>query len=74
MPLDILARAPVGLLPVLIFLMILVYMDSYKLLSLKSVLMVIVLGGLTAFAAMYVNGWLLGELEMPSAVATRSSF
>ena len=47
---EILARAPVGLLPVLIFLVILVWMDSYKLVSLKAVLAVIVLGGLTAFA------------------------
>jgi len=62
---DLLARAPVGLLPVLIFLMILVYMDSYKLVSLKSVLVVIVLGGLTALAAMYINGWLLGVFDMP---------
>jgi len=65
MSVDILVRAPVGLLPVLIFLVILVYMDSYKLVSLKSVLMVIVLGGLTALAAMYMNGWLLGVLDMP---------
>jgi RsiW-degrading membrane proteinase PrsW (M82 family) len=64
MPLEILARAPVGLLPVLIFLVILVWMDSYKLVSLKSVLAVIVLGGLTAFAAMYLNGWLLEALGM----------
>jgi len=62
---DLLARAPVGLLPVLIFLMILVYMDSYKLVSLKSVVVVIVLGGLTALAAMYINGWLLGVFDMP---------
>ena len=65
MSIDLLARAPVGLLPVLIFLMILVYMDSYKLVSLKSVLVVIVLGGLTALAAMYINGWLLGVFDMP---------
>jgi RsiW-degrading membrane proteinase PrsW (M82 family) len=61
---DFLVRAPVGLLPVLIFLVVLVYMDSYKLVSLKSVLMVIVLGGLTALAAMYVNGWLLSILDL----------
>jgi RsiW-degrading membrane proteinase PrsW (M82 family) len=65
MSLDILARAPVGLLPVVIFLVFLVYMDSYKLVSLKSVLTVIVLGGLTAIVAMYINGWLLGELGIP---------
>lgn len=61
---DFLVRAPVGLLPVLIFLVILVYMDSYKLVSLKSVLLVIVLGGLTAVAAMYLNGWLLSILDL----------
>jgi RsiW-degrading membrane proteinase PrsW (M82 family) len=64
MPIEILARAPVGLLPVLIFLVILVWMDSYKLVSLKAVLAVIVLGGLTALAAMYLNGWLLETLGM----------
>jgi len=62
---DILARAPVGLLPVIIFLVILVYMDSYKLVSLKSVLAVIVLGGMTAIAAMYANGWLLSATDIP---------
>jgi RsiW-degrading membrane proteinase PrsW (M82 family) len=65
MSIDMLARAPVGLLPVLIFLVILVYMDSYKLVSLRSVLAVIVVGGLVALVAMFVNGWLLGTLDMP---------
>lgn len=71
MSVEILARAPVGLLPVLIFLIFLVYMDSYKLVKLRSVLTVIVLGGLTAFAAMYLNGWLLGALDMPFTVYSR---
>lgn len=62
MSLDILTRAPVGLLPVIIFLVVLVYMDSYKLVSLKAVLAVIVLGGLTAMAAMFINGWILDAL------------
>lgn len=56
---DLMARAPVGLLPVLIFLVILVYMDSYKLVSLKSVIFVIIAGGMTALIAMYANGGLL---------------
>lgn len=60
-----LARAPVGLLPVLIFLVILVYMDSYKLVSLRSVLAVIAVGGLVALAAMFVNGQLLNTLDIP---------
>jgi RsiW-degrading membrane proteinase PrsW (M82 family) len=63
-PLDLLIRAPVGLLPGLIFLIVLVWMDSYKLVSLKTVLLVIVAGGLTTIAAMYLNGWLIVGLDM----------
>ena len=59
-----LAKVPVGLMPVLIFLVVLVYMDSYKLVSLKTVLWVILLGGLSAFVAMYLNGWLIDALGM----------
>jgi RsiW-degrading membrane proteinase PrsW (M82 family) len=65
MSLELLTRAPVGLLPVMIFLVILLYMDSYKLVSLRAVLAVIVMGGLTALAAMFLNSGLLGVTEMP---------
>ena len=61
MTIDLLVNAPVGLLPVLIFLVALVYMDSYKLVSLKTVLWVIVAGGLCTIAALYLNGWILAE-------------
>jgi len=61
MSIDVLIRAPVGLLPVLIFLVALVYMDGYKLVKLKAVLWVIVAGGICSGAAMYVNGWVLTE-------------
>jgi RsiW-degrading membrane proteinase PrsW (M82 family) len=64
MPMEILSRAPVGLLPVVIFLVALVYMDSYKLVRLRTVLTVITGGGLAAVAAMYLNGWLLESLGM----------
>src|SRR3970040_919258 len=56
---DILARAPVGLLPVVIFLGVLVYMDSYKLVRLHTVLWVIALGGAMAAASYFVNGLLI---------------
>ena len=62
MSLEVLIRAPIGLLPVILFLVFLVWMDSYKLVSLRKVLAVIFVGGLTAVAAMYVNGWLIQEL------------
>lgn len=64
MPPEYLVKAPVGLLPVLIFLVVLVWMDSYKLVRLGTVLTVIAIGGLLAWAAMYLNGWLLGALGM----------
>jgi len=61
---EVLLRAPVGLLPVIIFLVVLVWMDSYKLVRLRTVLAVIALGGLAAWAAMYLNGWLISALGM----------
>lgn len=71
MPTEIMFKALVGLLPVALFLFTLVYMDSYKLVRLRTVLAVIFLGGLVAFAAMYLNGWLLGTLEMEYRPYTR---
>ena len=61
---DILARLLVGLLPVLVLLIALVWMDSYKLVRLGTVLTVIVVGGLTAVSAMYINGWLIDSLGL----------
>jgi RsiW-degrading membrane proteinase PrsW (M82 family) len=61
---EMLVRAPVGLLPVLIFLIVLVYMDSYKLVSLRTVLWVILLGALTAVAAYFVNPVLMDALGL----------
>jgi RsiW-degrading membrane proteinase PrsW (M82 family) len=65
MSLELLTRAPVGLLPVLLFLVILLYMDSYKLVRLRAVLAVIIMGGLAALAAMLLNSGLLGVTEVP---------
>jgi RsiW-degrading membrane proteinase PrsW (M82 family) len=62
MAFDFAVTAPIGLLPVVIFLVALVWMDSYKLVRLRSVLAVIAVGGLTAWAAMYLNGWLIQAL------------
>ena len=61
---DVLTKVPVGLLPVILFLVTLIYMDSYKLVRLKTVLWVIGLGGLTAWLALYVNGCVLDALDM----------
>lgn len=59
---DFLIRAPVGLLPVLIFLVVLLYMDSYKLVSIKTILGVIAAGALCAFASYWFNGMVIDQL------------
>jgi RsiW-degrading membrane proteinase PrsW (M82 family) len=59
---DLLSKAPVGLLPVLIFLIVLLYMDSYKLVSLRTVLWVIFAGALLPVAGYWINGYAIGVL------------
>ena len=59
---DLITRAPVGLLPVLMFLVTLVYMDSYKLVGLRTVLWVILAGALLPVAGYWINGYLITEL------------
>jgi RsiW-degrading membrane proteinase PrsW (M82 family) len=59
---DSITRAPVGLLPVLIFLIILLYMDSYKLVRLRTVLLVILAGGLLPVVGYWINGFAMAEL------------
>jgi RsiW-degrading membrane proteinase PrsW (M82 family) len=54
----------IGLLPVLIFLALLVFMDSYKLVRLRLVLWVIVLGGVSAGFCYFANGWLLNITQL----------
>jgi RsiW-degrading membrane proteinase PrsW (M82 family) len=67
MNLDLLIRAPVGLVPVLIFLVALLYLDSYKLVSLRTVLWVIVAGAVVTLLSYFVNGFLHPRLpfELP---------
>jgi RsiW-degrading membrane proteinase PrsW (M82 family) len=57
-----LVTALIGLLPVLIFLVALLYLDSYKMVELHVVIVVIIAGGLSAYAALYFNGWIMGGL------------
>ena len=61
---DILIRAPVGLLPVFIFLIALLYMDSYKLVRLRLVLWVVAVGAVMLVAAYFINGLLLDWLQI----------
>ena len=58
---DLLSRAPVGLLPVLIFLVVLLYMDSYKLVSFRTILWVTLTGTLLPLAGYWINGYVLAQ-------------
>jgi RsiW-degrading membrane proteinase PrsW (M82 family) len=60
---DVLIRAPVGLLPVLVFLLILLYMDSYKLVSLRTIIWVILTGSFLPVAGYWLNGFAIGLLD-----------
>ncbi len=53
-----------GLSPVVLFLAALLYLDSYKLISLKAVLVTIAVGATAAIGAMVVNGWLADLLNV----------
>jgi RsiW-degrading membrane proteinase PrsW (M82 family) len=59
---DLLIKAPVGLLPVLIFLIVLLYMDSYKLVGFRTILLVIVAGALLPVVGYWANGYLIEKL------------
>ena len=68
---DVLLRGLVGLLPVLCFLAALLYMDSYKLVKLRTVIAVVGCGIIAAGAAYLVNGLLLDNTAIDSASFSR---
>lgn len=57
--------------PVLIFLVVLVYMDSYKLVGFRFVLWTIAAGVLVAVTAYFVNGILFSSLQIEYTLFTR---
>lgn len=68
---DLLTRAPVGLLPVLIFMLLLLYMDSYKLVKLRTILWVILAGAMLPVISYWVNGYAIGLLGWDFSVYSR---
>jgi RsiW-degrading membrane proteinase PrsW (M82 family) len=71
MMLEFVTSAPIALLPVLCFLGALIYFDSFKLVSLRSVLLAMGVGGLAAIGSYLVNGALLGALDLEFAAYSR---
>ena len=61
---QVIANALVALLPVLVFLGALVYFDSFKLVSLGSVLGAMAVGGAAAGLSYSLNGQLIDFLRM----------
>jgi RsiW-degrading membrane proteinase PrsW (M82 family) len=66
-----LARAPVGLLPVLVFLAALVWLDSYKLVRLRAVVAVVAAGALVAAATYPLNDLLLSRVPISLVTFSR---
>ena len=60
MPADVLSHAMVGLGPVLCFLAALLYLDSYKLVSMRAVIAVVASGLIVAGVCYVVNAYLIG--------------
>ena len=63
---DVIITALVGLMPVVLFLLALIYFDSYKLVKLKSVITVIASGCVASGICYFLNTWILirSELEL----------
>lgn len=66
-----LANAPVALMPVLIFLAALVYLDTFKLVSRRFVALAMAAGALAAGASYYLNGVLLDLLQVEFVTYSR---
>ena len=68
---SVIAVAPVALLPVLAFLAALVYLDSFKLLSLRAVLVAMAIGTAAVALSYFLNGFLLGRLSIDFVTYSR---
>jgi len=68
---DLIARVLVGLMPVVVFLFALVYLDSYKLISLRRIVVTIVLGGVVAGASYLINIALMSMVSIDQVAYSR---
>ena len=71
MSLELAARAPIALLPVLAFLAVLLYLDSFKLVAIRTVLVAILVGLVVAGVSYGVNVFTLPRIEMEFTAYTR---
>ena len=71
MSFKLIGPALVALLPVLCFLAALLYLDSYKLVRLQTIIAVVACGAAVAGVGFFLNAWLLGLLGIEVASYTR---
>jgi RsiW-degrading membrane proteinase PrsW (M82 family) len=62
--LALLTVVPVGLLPVIIFLLLLIYLDTYRMVRMRLVLAMLAAGGVVAVVCYFLNGELINLLGM----------
>jgi len=68
---ELLPRFLAGFFPVLIFLSLLIYLDSYKLVRLRWVIFTIALGAVAAVVSYAANGWLLSRFTIDFTTYSR---
>jgi len=68
---SVLIKIAVSLLPVFVFLSALIFLDSYKLVKLRSILLTILFGCLVAGLCAVINSWLSGMLLLEFKFFTR---
>ena len=61
----------VSLIPVVVFLLVLIAIDSFKLVNFRSVLGAILFGSVAAFACLWLESWILGLAEWDSTLFAR---
>ena len=61
----------VSLFPVVVFLLVLIAIDSFKLVQFRAVLLAILYGSLWAFACLWLNSWLLGDVVRDRTIFAR---
>ncbi len=61
----------VSLLPVIAFLVVLITLDSFKLVRFRGVVYAILLGCVMAVASLWLSTWLIGQLDASNTVYTR---
>lgn len=69
--LNTLLKIILATIPILVFLLILIYLDSYKLVRLRSVLAAVTAGGAAALACLWINSWLLARMPWDMVSFTR---